>query len=55
MTNATGIDVCIPAFAPPPLRELMLEYLCGGIREVEEVFGGIAYGKPATATFRSYV
>lgn len=52
MTNATGIDICVPAFAPPPLRELMLEYLCGGIREVEEVFGGIAYGKPAAEAFR---
>jgi hypothetical protein len=55
MTNLSGLDLCIPAFVPPPLRELMLEYLCGGIREVEEVFGGVAYGRAATEAFRSYV
>jgi hypothetical protein len=55
MSNATGIDLFLPAFVPPPLRELMLEYLCGGIREVEQVFGGIAHGLAATEAFRSYV
>jgi hypothetical protein len=53
MTNGTGIDVFIPAFVPPVLQELMLEYLCGGIREVEQVFGGIAHGSAATEAFRS--
>jgi hypothetical protein len=55
MSNVTGIDVCVPAFVPPPVRELMLEYLCGGIREVEGFFGKIAYGGTAAAAFHSCV
>jgi len=53
MGNATGVDVCSPAFAPPTLQELMLEYLCGGIRETEEIFAGIAYGSTAAKAFHS--
>jgi hypothetical protein len=53
MGNATGIDVCISAFAPPALQELMLEYLCGGIHETEEMFAAIAYGSTAAKAFHS--
>jgi hypothetical protein len=53
MSNVTGIDMCIPAFAPPVLQQLMLEYLCGGIREVEEVFAGIVHGSAAKEAFHS--
>ena len=53
MGNTTGVDVCIPAFVPPVLQELMLEYLCGGIRETKEVFGGIAYGSTAAKAYHS--
>ena len=55
MSNTTGIDVCIPAFVPPALKALMLEYLCGGIHQMEEIFSGIAYGKTAAKAFHSYV
>jgi hypothetical protein len=51
MGNTTGVDVCIPTFVPPVLQELMLEYLCGGIHETEEVFGGIAYGSTAAKAY----
>jgi hypothetical protein len=55
MTNLTGIDVCIPVFFPPALVEIMLEYICGGVRDVEEAFGGIAYGRDAKNAYHSYV
>lgn len=32
MTNQTGLDVCIPAFFPDSGKELVLEYLAGGMR-----------------------
>jgi hypothetical protein len=54
MTNATGRDECIPAFYPPRLRDVMLEYL-GGIREVEEIFSRIVYGDEAANFYHKYV
>jgi hypothetical protein len=55
MTNVTGVDVCIPAFLPPVLQELMLEYLCGGIHKADEVFVHITSGCAAQEAFHSYV
>ena len=53
MTNLTGVDVCIPVFYPPGLQEIVLEYLAGGIREVETMLGRIAYGTEAESHYQS--
>jgi hypothetical protein len=47
MTNLTGLDKCIPAFYPPCLKDLMLEYLCGGMREVDLLLTLVCYGREA--------
>jgi hypothetical protein len=49
MVNLTGLDTCIPAFYPPCLIALMLEYVAGGLRDVEHLFTHIAYGPMAAA------
>jgi hypothetical protein len=53
MTNLTGIDVCIPTFYPPILQDIMLEYLAGGIRDVDEFLGRIVYGEHAAHLYHS--
>lgn len=51
--NITERDVCIPSFIPPALITPTIEYLAGGIREVEEIFAGIIYGADAAALYHT--
>jgi hypothetical protein len=53
MTNQTGLDVCIPAFYPPTTQDIVFEYLAGGFRDLEEMFGGVVYGPEAKAAYRT--
>ena len=43
-TNLTGKDKCIPMFFPTALKELMLEYLAGSVRVVEELLAHEVHG-----------
>jgi hypothetical protein len=54
MTNLTGLDMCIPAFYPPPLTEIMVEYLCGGMSGVSEIFSGVVHGPESAALYHTY-
>ena len=47
MTNQTGLDVCKPVFYPEPLKDLVLEYLAGGMRTCESLLAKYAYGEEA--------
>lgn len=51
MTNQTGLDICTPAFYPKALKDLMLEYLAGGLRDCETLFGEYAYGGDAKTLY----
>lgn len=51
MTNQTGLDLCTPAFFPDVLKELMLEYLGGGLRECEVLLSEYAYGPAASLDY----
>jgi hypothetical protein len=52
MTNQTGLDACIPAFFPPCLIELMLEYLGGGCREAEEILARVVWGETEVSYYQ---
>jgi hypothetical protein len=52
-SNLTGRDACIPAFLPPVLVDIMVQYLAGGIREVEEIFSGILYPAESVAHYHT--
>jgi len=52
-SNLTGSDACIPAFIPPVVRDIMIEYLAGGIREVEEIFANILFSKETAALYHT--
>lgn len=49
MTNATGLDACIPAFYPEQLQELTLEIFAGGLRDCETVLAPILFGRDSNA------
>lgn len=51
MTNLTGQDVAVPAFYPEALRDLMLEYTTGGLRECEELFSRVVDGPEAASYY----
>jgi hypothetical protein len=44
-SNLTGLDACIPSFVPPVVQDIMVEYLAGGLREVEGIFAHVLYSK----------
>jgi len=52
-SNLTGSDACIPAFIPPVVRDIMIEYLAGGIREVEEIFANILFSNETAALYHT--
>ena len=52
-SNLTGRDACIPAFIPPDLVDIMIQYLAGGIREVEEIFSNLLYSAESAAHYRT--
>ena len=54
MTNQTGFDQWTPAFFPPKLREAMMEYLAGGLRDCETLLALQAYGPEAAALYARY-
>ena len=48
MTNQTGLDICTPAFFPECLKEIMLEYLCRGLRDCEIMLSKFVHGSAAS-------
>jgi hypothetical protein len=52
MTNATGSDICVPAFYPKQLQELTLEIFAGGLRECETVLAPALFGRDSGAAGR---
>jgi len=55
MTNATGSDICVPAFYPEPLQELTLEIFAGGLREFETNLAPVLFGGEAADLYRTSV
>jgi hypothetical protein len=51
MTNQTGLDICTPAFYPDALKDIMLEYLAGGLRNCETLLSKYAYGPEASTQY----
>jgi hypothetical protein len=49
MTNATGLDICIPAFYPEELQELTLEVFAGGLRQCETTLACAFFGERSEA------
>jgi hypothetical protein len=49
MTNATGLDICVPAFYPEQLQELTLEIFAGGLRRCETVLAPVLFGRDSGA------
>jgi hypothetical protein len=52
-SNLTGHDSCIPGFIPPIVEEITVEYLAGGIREVEELFSHITHSPESAALYHT--
>jgi hypothetical protein len=52
-SNLTGSEACIPTFIPPVVSDIMIEYLAGGIREVEEIFANILFSKETAALYHT--
>jgi hypothetical protein len=52
-SNITGTDACIPTFIPEMVEDLMLIYLAGGMREAEEIFAHILYGKESASLYHT--
>ena len=51
MTNQTGLDICTPAFYPDALKDFVLEYLAGGLRDCETLLSEYAYGEEASMQY----
>ena len=51
MTNQTALDVCKPVFYPEPLKDLLLEYLAGGMCTCESLLAKYAYSKEAQTLY----
>ena len=49
MTNATGLDICVPAFYPKQLKELTLEIFAGGLQECETTLAPVLFGRDSEA------
>lgn len=54
MTNQTGLDVCMPVFYPESLKALVLEHLCGGMRDAEILANMQVYGEAAAMLSSRY-
>jgi hypothetical protein len=52
-SNLTGTDACIPTFIPEVVEELMVEYLAGGMRDVEEAFAHVLYCAESAALYHT--
>ena len=52
-SNLTGTDACIPTFIPDVVEELMVEYLAGGMRDVEEAFAHVLYCAESAALYHT--
>lgn len=55
MTNATGFDICTPAFYPKPLQDLTLEIFAGGLRECETILAPVLFGSKSAGLYHMSV
>lgn len=55
MTNATGLDICVPAFYPEPLQELTLEIFAGGLRECETFLAPVLFERDSAEVYQTSV
>ena len=55
MTNATGLDICVPTFYPEPLQELILEIFAGGLQECETFLAPVLFERDSAEVYQTSV
>jgi hypothetical protein len=53
-TNLTDRDICVPAFFPELLKDLMVEVLAGGLRDCQELLSRVLWGEESR-NYHKYV